>query len=216
MTENVLTHVDLDSTDGTVGDLRSGGNQDPVSTNPDINPSVFGLLIFLGTEVMLFLGLISAFIILRAGNPAWPPSGQPRLPVLVTGINTLLLLFSGYTAHRAVQAIRDQSRRGLIWWLRATGFLGIIFLGIQGTEWVLLVNYGLTFASSVYGGTFYTLIGCHGLHVLVAVIALLVTLKRATGNRYTSARHTGVELCRIYWFFVVGIWPVIYLLVYLS
>jgi cytochrome c oxidase subunit 3 len=71
-------------------------------------------------------------------------------------------------------------------------------------------------SSSLYGGTFYTLIGCHALHVLVAVIALLVTLLRALKGHYSKNNHTGVELCRVYWFFVVGIWPVLYALVYLS
>ena len=101
-------------------------------------------------------------------------------------------------------------------WILATGVLGGIFLGVQGFEWIRLVKYGLTFTSSLYGATFYTLIGCHGLHVLVAVIALLVVIGRALGGRYTISEHTGVELCRMYWYFVVGIWPILYTLVYLS
>lgn len=181
-----------------------------------INKAFLGLLMFLGTEVMFFAGLISAFLVLRAGSMTWPPADQPRLPVVVTGINTLVLLLSGYTMHRALTAIRAGHPKRLTGWLSATGVLGVIFLGVQGSEWIRLVRYGLTFTSSLYGGIFYTVIGCHGLHVLAAVIVLLVVLGRAMASQYSVSHHTGVELCRMYWLFVVGIWPVLYMLVYLS
>lgn len=181
-----------------------------------IDRAFFGLLIFLGTEVMFFAGLISAFLILRAGSPAWPPPGQPRLPVLVAGINTLVLLLSGYTAHRAVHAIRTGNQKTLVRWLAMTSVLGVMFLAGQGSEWVRLIHYGLTATSSLYGGIFYTVIGCHGLHVFVGMIVLLVVLGRAMRQRYSIADHTGVVLCRLYWSFVVGIWPVLYVLVYLN
>jgi len=199
--------------DGEEGLIES---PQPPRPGPPINSALFGLLVFLGTEVMFFAGLVSAFLILRAGNPAWPPVGQPRLPVEVTGFNTILLLLSGYTVHRALQAIRQGHARNLNIWLLITGALGAIFLGVQGFEWVRLVNYGLTVSSSVYGGTFYTLIGCHALHVVVAVIVLLVVLVRSSTGSYSMHHHSGVELCRVYWFFVVGIWPALYGLVYLS
>jgi heme/copper-type cytochrome/quinol oxidase subunit 3 len=188
---------------------------DSSGTAVNINGVLIGLLIFLGTEVMFFAGLISAFLILRAGSVTWPPPDQPRLPVVVTGVNTLLLLFSSYTVHWALKAIRSGNQRALTVYLSATCVLSAIFLGVQGTEWIRLVHYGLTFTSSTYGGIFYVLIGCHGLHVLAALIVLVVVLGRALNKRYSVSQHTGIELYRIYWFFVVGIWPVLYVLVYL-
>jgi heme/copper-type cytochrome/quinol oxidase subunit 3 len=181
-----------------------------------INRSLFGLLVFLGTEAMFFAGLISAYLILRAGSGVWPPVDQPRLPVAVTAINTLVLLVSAYTMHRGVKAIRSGQQKSLTHWLALTGVLGTIFLGVQGVEWFRLLSYGLTFTSSLYGATFYTVIGCHGLHVLAAVVVLLVVFSRALNKNYSALNHTGLELCRVYWFFVVGIWPVLYVLVYLS
>ena len=181
-----------------------------------INKSLLGLLIFLGTEIMFFAGLISAFFILRAGSPSWPPPEQPRLPVQVTGINTLILLFSGCTIRQAVSAIRQGRSKTTTRWLLATGSLGVIFIGVQGYEWVQLVKYGLTMSSSLYGGLFYTLIGVHGFHVLVAIAVLLTVIIKAFCNRYTIDNHTGVELCQMYWYFIVGIWPILYTLVYLS
>src|SRR4029450_3339315 len=68
---------------------------------PVIPSAVLGMLIFVGTEVMLFAGMISAFLILRAtAAGAWPPPGQPRLPLEETAINTLALLASGFMLWR--------------------------------------------------------------------------------------------------------------------
>ncbi len=181
-----------------------------------LNRAVVGLAFFLGTEVMFFGGLISTFLILRASAVLWPPPGQPRLPIGVTAVNTGILLASGVAAYRALQAIRDGSAVGLVRWLTVTALLGALFLGVQGSEWVRLVGYGLTFSSSVYGGTFYTLIGAHGLHVLGGLTFLLVVLRKAAAGRFSPHQHTAVLLSVLYWFFVVGIWPVLYGLVYLS
>jgi len=175
-----------------------------------------GLLIFLGTEVMFFAGLISAFLILRAGSAAWPPPDQPRLPLFVTGCNTLILLASAFTIHRAVLAIRANETKSLAAWLVVTATFGVTFLAVQGVEWLQLVEYGLTVRSSVYGGTFYTLIGAHALHVLAAVLVLFFTTFRALRGYYSKLRHNGLVLCRLYWFFVVALWPVLFVLVYLN
>lgn len=196
-----------DTIAGYVGDL-------PIS--PPINRALLGLLVFLGTEVMFFGGLISTFLILRASSVSWPPPGQPRLPVAETALNTLFLLASGFTMLLAMKAIRQDRKSSSIRWLSATALLGSLFLAIQGSEWLRLVRFGLTFTSSTYGGTFYALIGCHGLHMLAALMVLLLVLIKAVRNAYSAAEHSGLALCSVYWYFVVGIWPVLYLLVYLS
>jgi len=181
---------------------------------PPVSNARLGVLLFLGAEGMFFAGLLSAFLVFRVGSVVWPPPFQPRLPVAVTAINTLILLLSGYTMHRALLAIRRDDRQGLVNALLVTTLLGTMFLGVQGYEWVRLVQFGLT-PSGVYGSTFYTLIGCHGLHVFGAVIWLLVMLGLARGQRFSAKSHIGVEVCRMYWYFVVALWPILFGLVYL-
>jgi heme/copper-type cytochrome/quinol oxidase subunit 3 len=181
-----------------------------------VDNGVLGMAIFLGTETMLFAGLISAFLILRAGSGAWPPLDQPRLPVFLTGINTLVLLASAYTMQRAASASRAAQHLRLTRWLAVTAALGTTFLVVQGSEWVRLLGYGLRASSSLYGGTFYTLIGCHGLHVLAAVIALVALLVRAVRGEGSGPRRSEVDTCQLYWLFVVAVWPVLYVLVYLT
>ena len=172
------------------------------------------MLLFISMEIMFFAGLISAFLVLRAdGATTWPPPGQPRLPVGVTGVNTVVLLLSGVAVGRGVAALRKGGRNAQ-GWLVASIVLGSTFLAIQGVEWVRLVGFSLTMASSLYGATFYVLIGAHACHVAGGLVALAVVFGRALRGAYTPSTNEGPRVCRMYWWFVVGIWPVLYRLMY--
>lgn len=196
--------------------FADGGPHPPgTSGEPVVSNARLALLMFLGAEAMFFAGLIGAFLVFRLGSPIWPPAFQPRLPVTVTGINTIILLASGITMRLALRFIRGGKVDSLIKYLRLTALLGGVFLVIQGYEWARLIRFGLTVSSSVYGATFYTLIGCHGLHVFGALIWLMVVWQLARRGRFTAQNDTGVRLCGMYWTFVVGLWPVLYGLVYL-
>jgi len=170
---------------------------------------------FIGAEVMFFAGLIGAFLVLRLSSEVWPPPLQPRLPVWITGFNTLVLLCSYFTMQRASVTARLRDQLRLSGWLLVTAVLGALFLCIQGYEWVRLSGFGLTMWSGLYGSTFYALIGLHGLHVLGALVWVGVVWTLARQGRYASGRAAGVELCAMYWTFVVALWPVLYGLVYL-
>jgi len=178
--------------------------------------ALIGTLVFLGAEAMFFAGLISSFLVLRAGSPVWPPADQPRLPVAVTFVNTLILLFSGYSMTRTLHAMRADRRQEANRLLGITVLLGLTFLTVQGTEWLRLVHYGMVMTSGVYAAIFYTIIGCHGLHVLVGLVLLIAVLWHALQGRFTAHAHVPIEAGRLYWLFVVGVWPLLYVLVYLS
>jgi len=180
-----------------------------------MNTPRLGMLIFLGSETMLFGGFVAAFLVFRLGAPVWPPPLQPRLPVGVTGVNTGVLLLSGYTMWRALHAARAGNRAGAVKSLAQTGLLGATFLAVQGYEWARLLTFGLTASSGIYGGTFYTLIGAHAVHVLGALIWLALTLNGSSQSRYTARDQVRISLLGMYWLFVVGLWPILYLIVYL-
>ena len=188
----------------------------PSQRRRPIANGVLAMAIFLASETMLFAGLITALLVLRAGAASWPPPGQPRLPVAVTALNTVVLLLSGYTMHRATGGSGPISERGSIRWLAVTTGLGATFLLVQGAEWVRLVRHGLRVSSGLYGGSFYTLIGFHGAHVVVAVLTLVVLLATLRRGRNPEWRQQRLEVCRLYWLFVVAVWPVLYVLVYLA
>lgn len=192
-----------------------GNGGDSRSAKPFIGSAYIAMLLFIGADVMFFAGLIGAFIVFRFGAMEWPPPGQPRLPAEVTGVNTAILLFSGYTMLRAWRGTRRWNLASIVDNLTLTLSLGVIFLMVQGYEWTKLLKFGLTLSSGVYGGTFYVLIGCHALHVLGAVIAVLVVLRKARRETSLEKSEVNVKLAGMYWFLVVGLWPVLYTLVYL-
>lgn len=198
------------------GSLGRGATRTLTPADRAVETAVIGMTLFLFTEVMFFAGLVSAHVVLRAGQPSWPPPGQPRLPLGLTLANTIVLLASGFAVHRAGVAFPERlgaAARGL-----AAGVaLGAVFLGVQGIEWARLVAFGLTTSSGVYGSTFYALVGAHALHVLAALVVLLAAWRRmaraARDDRPEDAR-AAITVSRMFWTFVVGVWPVLYAVVY--
>lgn len=187
----------------------------PGLSQPLVSNARLALLMLIAAETMFFSGLIGAFIVFRVASQAWPPPFQPRLPVGVTAVNTIILLLSGVAAHLALGAARAGKSALLQRWLSITVALGTVFLAVQGYEWLRLIRYGLKLSSGVYGATFYTLIGCHGAHVLGGALWLLIVLAQARKGRFSGQRYAGVELSAMYWTFVVALWPILYGLVYL-
>jgi cytochrome c oxidase subunit III len=174
---------------------------------------VFGMAIVVFVEVMLFAGFISAFLIVRDSTPVglWPPPDQPRLPFATTAVNTVMLLASGvvlFMAHRAF------SRRDIAAATRLMGvsiLMGGFFVVAQGAEWVRLIAQGLTITSSQLGAFFYTIVGAHGLHAAVAVSVLAADWRAMRAGRLSGSAFGAAQL---FWYFVVLMWPIIYLVVY--
>jgi heme/copper-type cytochrome/quinol oxidase subunit 3 len=158
---------------------------------------------------------MSAFAVLRIGAAAWPPPLQPRLPIEVTGANTLVLLASSVYMALAVRSFRRGGVPLAASRLARAAALGGLFLAVQGYEWVRLIGFGLTASSGAYGGTFYTLIGAHALHVVGALAWLGVAVHRVRAGYISPDRPAGLRACAMYWHFVVGLWPILYVTVYL-
>lgn len=196
----------------------AGGEPPAPPVRPNVavgNNAWLAVWMFIGAEAMFFAGLIGAFIVFRVSAVVWPPPFQPRLPVGVTGVNTMFLLASAVTMRLSLKAARREETAALIRLLGSTALLGAIFLAVQGYEWIELIQFGLTVSSSVYGGLFYTLIGFHALHVFGALIWLAVVFALAWRGRYSKDHCVGVQICALYWTFVVALWPLLYGLVYL-
>jgi cytochrome c oxidase subunit 3 len=194
---------------------RGNRHESPPPTSSSIQAIQLGVLLFIGSETMLFAGLLAVYTALRFGHLTWP-SAQLYLPVKVTWVNTFFLLSSCYTMYRAVAAGRKDQQSLLVTLLTVTAALGALFLSIQGYEWVQLIRDGLTIRTGVYGATFYLLIGCHALHVLGAGIWLSIVVWLARQGRFPSHRFVGVEVCAWYWYFVGGLWVLLFALVYLN
>jgi cytochrome c oxidase subunit 3 len=175
--------------------------------------SVLAMIIFVVAEIMFFAALMSAHTIARATvmGGAWPPVGQPRLPVERTAFNTGILLLSGillFVSSRHARTSYEKARP----YLAGAIALGIAFVLLQGVEWVALLHEGLTMTSSAHGAFFYLIVGAHALHAVVAIAvltAIYFPMRRGTLTPSTFAAT------QVFWYFVVLLWPVIYLRVYL-
>ncbi len=199
-------------------DFGDDGEETNGETGEPTGNALLAMMLFIGADVMFFAGLIGAFVVFRFGAESWPPPGQPRLPLEVTAINTAILSLSGMIMILVWRKLAEWNREQVLKGLLLTAGLGLTFLLVQGYEWVRLIDFGLRLSSGIFGGMFYVLIGCHALHVLGAVIALLVVVFRFHRNQehYGLKRTLGIKLVGMYWLLVVVLWPVLYGLVYLS
>jgi cytochrome c oxidase subunit 3 len=172
-----------------------------------------GTALFIFTEAMLFAGFISAFVIVKSLAPvgSWPPSDQPRLPFERTAINTAALLLSGVALALANRRYRAAGPTAAGPWMAAALALGAAFVGLQGMEWLGLLRHGLTLTSSQLGSFFYVIVGAHAAHALGAIVALALAWRAHLKWRLTRGRLAAVSM---FWYFVVLVWPVLYLLVY--
>ncbi|MBF0279854.1 MAG: cytochrome c oxidase subunit 3 [SAR324 cluster bacterium] len=197
-----------------------GTNVDPTRhqnrQKPPIANGVVGIAIFVVTEVMFFASLISAYLVLRSGAEEWPPWGQPRLPVAATAFNTVVLLLSGLVLFKAYQQFLKPDRVSVSRkMLGLSILLGLFFVLFQGYEWIQLLQFGLTMTSSNYGGLFYLIIGTHAVHVVAALFFLLHTYSMLAPSRIPQLASTEFVVSQIFWYFVVGVWPILYFLIYL-
>ena len=179
-----------------------------------VSTTKFAMWLFLASEAMFFAGLIAAYLVLRLAGSQWPVVADVLNVPLVAG-NTFILIVSSVTIVLAFASIESGDQRRLRQYLIATAVLGSVFLSIQAVEWRELLAEGTTVSTSLFGSTFFTLTGFHGLHVLGGVLFMLYVVARAYQGRYTKEEHGGVELMGLYWHFVDVVWIFLFTIVYL-
>ncbi|MBM5797640.1 MAG: heme-copper oxidase subunit III [Cyanobacteria bacterium M_surface_7_m2_040] len=173
---------------------------------------LFGLTTFLVADGMTFAGFFAAYLTFKAVNPL-PPGSTYELELVLPTINTVLLLVSSFTFHRAGSQCRAGQMASSRLWLLLTTALGAAFLAGQMVEYFTL-PFGLR--DNLFASTFYALTGFHGLHVTLGVICILIVWWQArSGGRITPSQHFGLEAAELYWHFVDGIWVVLYGILYL-
>jgi cytochrome c oxidase subunit 3 len=186
----------------------------PVEAQPHHHPDLrmFGLATFLVADGMTFAGFFAAYLTFKAVNPL-PEGNSYELELLLPTINTVLLVISSFTFHKAGKECRANKLAAARNWLLLTGALGVAFLGGQMVEYFTL-PFGLT--DNLFASTFYALTGFHGLHVTLGAICIaIVALQTRPGGVITAESHFGLEAAELYWHFVDGIWVVLYGIIYL-
>ncbi len=173
-----------------------------------------GMWLFLGSECLLFGGLISTYMLYR-GRVIGGPGPDQVYDIAFTSVSSFVLLMSSLTMVLAVASANRRDVRNTKLWLTVTALLGATFVGGQVYEFTAFYREGLGYTTSLFSSSFYTLTGFHGVHVTVGIIMLLALVGMISRDRVTGERSEVVELVGLYWHFVDIVWIVIFTLVYL-
>jgi cytochrome c oxidase subunit III len=205
-------------------------------TSTGLDSRKIAIWAFIGSECMLFVSLISTYLIYKGRSivgpfphEAWTsPSGQHFNAILnipVTSFSTFVLLMSSLAMVLALAAVQNKElpKRTLgekilgssKLWLWMTALLGTTFLGCQAFEFTSFVHEGLTIRTNLFGSSFFTLTGFHGAHVTAGVIWLLTLLAIDYRRGLGPKDALNVDIAALYWHFVDVVWIAIFTLVYL-
>jgi cytochrome c oxidase subunit 3 len=189
--------------------------------------NVFGMWIFLATEVMLFGGLFLAYTVYHFVYTDDFLLASQRQNVIAASINTAVLLVSSLMMALAVHHAQLGNRRLLVIFLLATALLGTVFLGIKGLEyyqhWAEGLAPGVRFlltgptanGAALFYFLYFVMTGVHAIHLSIGVVLVLIVAFRAWRGHFLRERFTGVEKMGLYWHFVDVIWLFLFPLFYL-
>lgn len=178
-----------------------------------MNKTRLAMLLFVASEAVFFILLIVAYVVYHATSPSAADASR-YLEIPRTAIFTACLIMSSFTMHQAGVDFRTDRRRPALAWLLATMALGTVFLTGQGAEYASLITEDVIISRDLFGTTFFTLTGFHGLHVFIGLI-MLGTLFGLEVKRGVARSAPAVESVSIYWHFVDTVWIVIFPVVYL-
>jgi len=183
-------------------------------TSTGISNEKLAMWVFLGSDCLLFGGLISTYLLLRHRSVVGlGPEDVFDIPF--TSVSSFVLLMSSLTMALAVASIvrGDMSRNRV--WLATTAMLGAVFIGGQVYEFTTFYREGLGYTTNIFGSAFYTLTGFHGVHVSVGIIMLMALLVMSLRGNLGPEKAEAVEIVGLYWHFVDIVWILIFTIVYL-
>ena len=205
-------------------------------TSTGLDSRKIAIWAFIGSECMLFVSLISTYMIYKGRSIVGPypheewvsPAGEHFNPILnipITSASTFVLLMSSLFMVLALAAVQnknvpkrttgDRILGSSKLWLLATAVAGTTFLGFQAFEFTSFVHEGLSIRTNLFGSSFFTLTGFHGAHVTAGVIWLLTLLSIDYRRGLGPGDALIVDLAALYWHFVDVVWIAIFTLVYL-
>jgi len=177
----------------------------------------YGFLLFIVSEIMLFFGFFWAFFH-ASYSPSillgydWPPTGVTEIPVFEFPLfNTALLSISGLSITWAHRGIAIGSFSHSIDAFLITIFLGFFFVLLQMYEYY---EASFDISDSIYGTTFYTLTGLHGMHVIIGASFITICFIRLLRRHYLTNHYLGFIFAVWYWHFVDVVWIILFLSVY--
>ncbi len=198
-----------------MADAAIAHEHDDHATTLGISHEKLGMWVFLGSDCLLFGGLISVYLLNkgRIGPDDIGPDDVFDIPF--TSVSSFVLLMSSLTVVLAITALqRNDIRRNQIW-LLTTALLGAVFVGGQVYEFTAFYREGLGYTTNLFGSAFFTLTGFHGVHVSLGIIMLMAMYIQSVRGKLGPQQSEKLEIIGLYWHFVDVVWIVIFTIVYL-
>lgn len=177
---------------------------------------VTGFWLFLGGETVLFATLFATYLALKNRGPnGMEFSTQNLFELPLAFVMTMLLLTSSLTSVYAMYHMKNFNFKAMQAWIGITVLLGLGFLGLEIYEFVEYVHKGFGFKQSAFGSAFFTLVGTHGVHVIVGLVWFILLMVRNSKrglNLYNAPKYF---LASLYWHFIDVVWVFIFTVVYL-
>ena len=166
-----------------------------------IHPHKFTLWVALGSIIMMFAGLTSAYVVKR-DQPGWTSFFIPR----AFWYSTAAILISSLTIQMALKAFKDREMLRYRSLLSLTAVLGILFVVLQASGFRAIWDSGINFHGSGGGQFLFIIAGLHAAHVIGGIIPLLVMVGKAYATKIRSYNAVPVEIMSTYWHFVDLLW----------
>jgi cytochrome c oxidase subunit 3 len=184
-----------------------------------------GMWLFLFTEILLFGGMFLVYAVYRELHAADFHAAAADMSVALGAVNTVILLTSSLTMALAISAIKEGLRVRSVLYQAATVLLGVVFLVNKFFEWSSHIGHGiypnspellsLSHGKILYFGLYYVMTGIHGLHVVIGVGIIVVTLVWTNQGKITGADFIKLENAGLFWHLVDVIWIYLFPLFYL-
>jgi cytochrome o ubiquinol oxidase subunit 3 len=180
----------------------------------DSEKTVLGFWIYLMTDCILFGTLFATYIVLHK-NTYGGPGGDTLFDMPFVLIETLLLLTSSFTCGIAMLAIKHKNKALTMLLLGITFALGLSFLVMEAYEFNQLAAEGNSWQRSGFLSAFFTLVGTHGLHILIGLLWLAVMGWQLLRRGFTDGVTRRLTLFSMFWHFLDIVWIFIFTFVYL-
>ena len=176
--------------------------------------AMFGFWVYLMTDLLMFTVLFAVYAVLH-NSTAGGANGRELFSLPLALTETMLLLTSSFTCGLGMIAARQNNRKQVMTWFGVTFALGLVFLGLEISEFAHLIQEGHTLSSSAFLSSFFILVGTHGLHIILGLLWMAVVLVFVKKRGLTPAMMRKLGLLSLYWHFLDIVWIFIFTIVYL-
>ena len=190
-----------------LNEFKDTPSEKGVDKGKKMHPHKFTLWVAIGSIVMMFAGLTSAFIV-KSNMASWTAVTLPK----VFYISTIVILASSITVQMALRSFKNREMNNYRLLIGVTLLLGIAFIVLQWMGFNNLWAQQVTLKGSGAGQFLYVIFGLHAIHVIGGIVTLIVMFLKAYFGKIKLYSSVPVEVAATYWHFVDGLW--IYLLVF--